>query len=510
MRSNWLCLAFAVLIAPGCGGTEKKTRQGDAVSEMGGDESEANAQKARALIEKAVGALRDGQLEEARKHLAAAEPLADDLKRNEIVEVRASVDSAEADKYVPGIVEAASAGNCVQALDTAVEVIDGKKGGKIPEYVVERSSKPLLKCMLDKAAADLAVGRSFADDPRVEKTLSKAALEELRAKVAEQTVAAVQGQFDQPIRDRRWAEAKQKLDELAQKKEIGERERARILEMIRKGIAAEIAEKVKGGLEKKTGVKPSLDEVDALVAVAGWKSGGEGAEAMPADVDKGRRTLALWVVCTNLKCNLVDPKPTFAYGNLELKPADDNRGATLEKVKHATRVWRIAEGGGHTLIARRDPGKLEGVAPRVDAAAGWVPTDGLKDEDTTEWLPPGDSIVGTRVWGPLREGQPWELGIVTMVKGGDVGVERFSDRSIITVARSKIRFGTVTKGTKVLALCSGVAAKPAIIEEANFRKVGDPLVKVVCLDDAGNPSGSPKEELIGGLRTKPEWLPARK
>jgi hypothetical protein len=512
MRSggtSWVGGVLVIALACGCAGSDKGKRQGDAVEEMGGEASEANAQKARALIEKAVAALRDGKLEEARKHLAAADPLADDLKRNEIIEVRASIDSAEADKYVPGIVEAAEAGKCTEALDTAVEVIDGKKGGKIPEFVIERSSKHLLKCVLDKAAADLGAGRALADDPRVEKSLTKAALEDLHAKVAELTVAAVQSQFDEPIKGRRWAEAKQKLEELAQKKEIGDRERARIVEMIRKGVSAEIAEKVKAGLDKKTGSKSSLDEVDALVTTAGWKAGAEGAEAVPVDVEKGRRTLGLWVVCQNLKCNLTEPKAVFAYGNLQLKPADDNQGETVDKIQHATKVWRIAEGGGFALLAKRDPGKLEGIGPRVDVAIGWVPTEGLKDEDTTEWLPPGDSIKGTRVWGPLREGQPWELGIVVNVKDANVGVERFSDRSIITVPRAQVRFGTVTKGTKVLAICEGKSGKEAVIDEATFRKVGDPVVKVSCLDAAGKP-GTPKEQLIGGLRTKPEWLPARK
>ena len=165
------------------------------------------------------------------------------------------------------------------------------------------------------------------------------------------------------------------------------------------------------------------------------------------------------------------------------------------------------------LVAKKDPGKIDGIPPRVRVAQGWVKASALKNGDTGSWLPPGDAIIGTRVWGPLRKGQTtFELGKIIKTKGTDVAVERMADRTIITIARSKIRFGTISKGTKVLAMCdkSKLTPSEAVIEKVTKPKLGgDPVVTVGCLDAAGNPAAS-RDEQLGALRSKPAWLPPRR
>ena len=163
-------------------------------------------------------------------------------------------------------------------------------------------------------------------------------------------------------------------------------------------------------------------------------------------------------------------------------------------------------------MATKEPGVLSDVHDRISAAAGWVAAASLRGEDTSELLPPGDAIVGTRVWGPLREGQQlWELGMVTKADGDKVTVERYSDRGSIELERGTIRFGSLAAGTKVLTFCSGaVIPQPAIIEEVGFPKSGDPIATVTCLDASGSRTSEKKRELLGTLRGKPDWLPARK
>jgi hypothetical protein len=120
--------------------------------------------------------------------------------------------------------------------------------------------------------------------------------------------------------------------------------------------------------------------------------------------------------------------------------------------------------------------------------------------------------VGTRVWGPLREGQKeYELGQVIKLKGNDVAVERLADRSIVTVALSKARFGTVSKDTKILARCAhAIKPEPAVIDKVNFPKKGDPVVTYTCLNKDGSRSDTTRDDQLGAVRANPADLPARR
>jgi hypothetical protein len=204
----------------------------------------------------------------------------------------------------------------------------------------------------------------------------------------------------------------------------------------------------------------------------------------------------------------VSSRKSWTYGHVELKPLlDPTNGKKIKTIRHGTKVWRLAESSGWILIAKKDPGAIEDVAGRVKKAIGWVKAAGNKTVSTRQMLPPGDSLIGTRVWGSLRKGESdWELGKVIQIKGSNVAVERISDRSIVTVARSAIRFGTVSKGTKVLARCDHpLKLEEAVIEKVTFPKVGDPVATISC----GKNSKTRKEQL-GALRSKSSWLPARK
>jgi hypothetical protein len=512
-RGTFSLLILAGMLACGPDAPKKKTSHPEDL--MGSEDPNVDVRQAKQHIEKAVSALRNGKLEAARKALAEAEPFADEIRRDEISRVRQSVDSAEADKYIPGINEAATSGKCEEAVAAAVEIIDAKKGA-IPLFVRDKTSKKILKCLLDQLAVDLSIGRELSEDKKLARVLDKASYQELITKVTDATVKELIGRFDEPLGARDWAKAKELLDELVQRKEAGDNEYNRIMDVIRKGIAEDVLEKVDKGLGEKSGVAKYLTEVDALVALAEWgekKGSAAAGTPMPEEVEKGRDALALWSVCSGFKCNLVSPSEGWTYGHMELKPALSPTDDALETIKHGTRLWKIADSSSWILVAKKDPGALDGVPARLAVAAGWIKSSGMKTSDTAEMLPPGDSIVGTRVWGPLRDGEPtWELGKVMTVKGSDLGVERIADGNIVTLARSKVRFGTLSKGTKVLARCSHpLNLEPAIIESVEFpKRGGDPVATIACLGADGKPTSTTRQELIGALRSKPAWLPAAK
>lgn len=502
------------LLALACGPDTANKKSSHPEDLLGDEDPNVDVRKAKQHIERAVSALRDGKLEQARKELALAEPYADELKRDEIARVRQSIDSTEADKYVPDINKAATSGKCEDAVSAAAEVIAANKGA-IPLFVRERTSKKILKCLLDQLAVDLSIGRELAEDKKIESVLDKASYQEFVSKVTDATVKELIGRFDEPLAARDWKKAKELLNELVARKEAGDNEYNRIMDVIRKGIAEDVTTKVNEGLAEKSGVASYLTDVDALIALAEWgekKGSAAAGTPMPDEVQKGRDALALWSVCSGFKCSLVSPAEVWTFGHMELKPALAPSDDALETIKHGTKLWRIADSSGWVLVARKDPGALEGVPARLPVAAGWIKASGIKTADTSEMLPPGDSIVGTRVWGPLREGETtWELGKVMSVKGSDLGIERIADGAIVTMARSKVRFGTLKKGIKVLARCAHpLNLEPAVIESVEFPKKGDPVATLSCLDKDEKPTATTRKELIGALRSKPAWLPAAK
>jgi hypothetical protein len=508
-----LVLAGSISII-GCTPQEARfTSDIDPVEQMGDEDPNVDTKKAKELIERAVAALRDDSLVDARKFLDEAEKFADELKREEVRQVRQSIDSAEADKFVPGINKVADEGKCDEALAAAVEVIEGKPEGAIPTFVRKRTSKKITKCLLGQLKIDLSIGRELADSDKLKKTLTKDTLQQFQSAVTDATVKELIGRFEAPIDERRWVDAKKLLDELVQKKEAGDREYNRIMGVIRKGIAEDVASKVKSALADKTGASGMLSEVDRLIAVAEWgiKAGSAvGGAKTPKGVQLHRDSLALWSVCSGFRCSMVSPKENWTYGHADLQPALTPKDKKKETVRHATKVWRIGESSGWVLIAKKDPGTLADVAARVPVAAGWVKAADVKSADTSQWLPPGDSIVGTRVWGPLRKGQSeLELGQVIKLKGNAVAVERLSDRSIITVPRHKVRFGTIGKGIRILARCDDtLKVKPAVIVKVKFPMKGDPIVTYTCKKPDG--SDDKREDQLGAVRAKSAQLPRRR
>lgn len=485
--------------------------------EPSGFEEDANVDvdKARRIIKKAKAVLDEkGDLELARRVLRKAEPFANATVLEEIRRVSQTISDLESDQLVPPVIEAAEGGRCVGAVDTAAQIMKEHKATTVPAFVRQKVSAPLLRCLMGQLDIDVSVGREYAANKNVERVLDKASYQILRNKVDSVTVGTVVAELDEPIKKRQWKQVKEKISELFERKEAGDKQYDRVMSLMRSSITEEIEETVTKNLGASLGASAGLRKIDQLIELAAWGTGKTDKsreQERPKRVDQARTELAFWVACSNIKCRMVTPTKMWTHGNTEVHPLVSPRGKSTEVVGHAMTLWKIAESSSSTLVARSDPGALTSVASRVPVALGWVSNSRLESTNTAEWLPPGDAIVGTRVWGPLRQGEStFELGTVTSAAGDALKVERMADLVVVDMRRGRIRFGVTHKGLKVLTHCSHpTKPQPAIIVTVTPTS-GDPVATVTCLDEAGEPNGVTRREQLAALRTQASWLPPRK
>jgi hypothetical protein len=351
----------------------------------------------------------------------------------------------------------------------------------------------------------------------------------------------------QPLDARKWPEVTAALHEAVKEGAAGPEHREKVLTTVRQGIAEDVEKIVGESFGEPKGASEALAQVDALLAAGFWKkrlrkpasggavdqetarlqallehgeenpepkSGGgsdQPSKLVPEKLDQLRRELAFWVACNATRCKASTPTQMWTYGDPAVHPALAPSAEAKQQLKSGRAVFRIAEGGKLSLVALEDPGQLADLEARAHAGVGWIASSELRPQDTSEWLPPGDAIVGTRVWGALREGsQDLELGKAIAVDGNGVQVQRLSDKNVVTLPRARLQFGLTKKDTKVLAMCSATSMGAAVIEkviEPKHESLGDPRAVLRCLDDQGQPSGKTREDPLGALRTKREWLP---
>jgi len=171
----------------------------------------------------------------------------------------------------------------------------------------------------------------------------------------------------------------------------------------------------------------------------------------------------------------------------------------------------LATAGGQSLITKEDPGEVKTLAEKLTAARGWIASSSLQAEDTSDWLPVGAALEKMRVWMPVGgDGTPYMLGVVQTVTGKNVDVKRLEDSQVVTLKRDVLRVGNMKQGLKVLAYCAdNLAPTPARFEQVVQSAAGQPIARVTCLTSDGKDDKS-RDEVLGRLRSKVEWLPARK
>jgi hypothetical protein len=497
----------------------------DAAADEGGA---VDPEKARGLLNQADKALKKKKFDPARDLAKQAEPFANAPLRDEIRDLNDRIDRAEAKAAAAEIMSEADGGKCGKALDDTAAVIAARgKGQAFPRFVRELTRESNVKCLLTMVAAPekLREVRMLADTTSAQEALGKKAYDELKAQLREAVVATVMKAAETPLTERRWSDALGELRKAIERGDAGADDLAAAMEVIHKGVAEDLRKIHSEALAKAALASEGLKKFDALVAVAfapanegeAPKSGqpkGLRLPPAPKELTDLRAQLAFWVACSAVRCQDAAPKKVWAFGNVPLVPPLDPKGKASETLRHGTQMWQIATGQGFVLVAKADPGQLQGIAARAEPAWGWLPANAVRDNDTTEWLPPGDSLVSTRVWAPLREKDKdplYEIGTVVALEAGQIKVRRMSDRAEMTIARGKLRFGVVKAGMRVLAMCGGsVKLKPGLVEsvrETKYEAQGDPQVKLSCVDDNDKPTGEKREELLGTLRVKPEWLP---
>ena len=492
-------MAVLLLVACGDKGGEKPKTPSS---------SRVDVRKARELIIEADEARERGEFDGARALLSTAEPLADVTVREEIRVSRELVDEVQGKAFAEDIVNAAEDARCDEAIADTVTVVKISEG--LALFVRRFTSESIADCIDDEIdEGELAKVRKRLEADDTALSLEPKFLKKLKKKLRKRVAKKMKKALDKPYEKGDWSAVLEKTAELVDDGIAGDDEKAKVLDNVREAITEEIGELHEGAIGASTGAESALKTIDELVALA-WQ------DKAPKKIAKKRKELAFWIACASVRCKASEPREVWTYGRVGLRNVQNPRGdASEEMAEHGTQMWEIANAPGWVLVSLKHPGDLDGIAARAVPAAGWFKDSEVKREDTSEWLPPGDSLMGARVWGPLRKGDKnFELGTVIKLAGGKVTVRRMADRGEIELSRGKLHFGLVKKGTKVLGYCrSFTKLEPSLVHAAkltNLQHDADPLVTLACLDEDGARTGAIKEGQLGSVRIDPAWLPARR
>ncbi len=448
--------------------------------------------------------MKGGDFEGARRLFGQADKLADEGVRQDIDALVERTNAAEAQALAEDLVVLANKGKCQKAAVGVAEVVRAR--AELAAGMREAMSKSLGKCA-DRLVGkdDLAAARALVWGDEAALAMNDRALKAAKKRVLDAISAAIDEKVGKHLEARRFEEALAAAAELEKEGVVSAAEKKKVLALARENIvaaAAELAGKPQDELEGD-----ELERLDAWL-VLGWAEASE----RPEELLNLRREVAFAAVCASLRCEASSIEKRWLFGHATPRPHLDPKGAPVaEQLKSGALVWAIAKGGGYVLVATEKPGELEGVRGRAHVGVGWVSETNLRDTDTSELLPPGESLLGLRVWALLRKGEKLlELGTVSELRGANVLVRRLSDRAEVELPRAKLSFGVAKPGTKVLGFCAKAdALEPALIEsvkESAHDQTGDPVAKLRCLDAAGAPTETVKEAQLGSLRMRPEWL----
>jgi hypothetical protein len=252
--------------------------------------------------------------------------------------------------------------------------------------------------------------------------------------------------------------------------------------------------------------------------------GGKDAPHVLADIDRAlklfaamnvsqelasmRELLATWIECDRLKCK-AESRPTLVYslGRNPLLPGPSIAQAAVETLPNASHLWIIARAQKLALVAREEP-KDKTWKSRLSIAKGWVDIAALKTQDTTEWIASGKALEGERVWLPGgRDDKLYLLGLVVSVDGQSVTVKKVSDGTTVTLRQDELRAGNLSPGLRVLAFCNDQLN--ATEGKVDALSAAGGSVRVLCPSGDGKDERA-KEEVLGTLRARLEWLPLRR
>ncbi|MBI5533458.1 MAG: hypothetical protein HY898_12130 [Deltaproteobacteria bacterium] len=455
--------------------------------------------RARELAEEALKT-GDGQVQ------AAAKAVLDQIAQMQIDAVVKAANDALKDGTTPE-----SCAKATESLATALRAEKDPDGLRVKHAQALEPVTSCLRALLDGAGAlegkdgikAYAAMRKTIEAPATRLAVGAEASQALLASLHEQVTRALQSATQADIKAKKWENAATTIRDWTEGGAATPKQIEAVKQSVREAVSKDLLERGRAALGKP-GAEAMLAELERGIKFLG--------AAAPEEMKTLQSQIAVWIPCNKLKCTAAaKPKLMYTFGVAPLLPITNPSATEGENLPTATKVWVVATAGSQSLVAKDDPGEAKSLGEKLSAARGWVASSFLNAEDTSEWLPVGAALEKARVWLPVGgDGTPYMLGMVQSVSGKEVSVKRTEDSQIVTVKRDVLRVGVLKQGLKVLAYCTdNQAPTPARFEQVVQSPSGQPIARVTCLTADGKDDKS-RDEVLGRLRSKVEWLPPRK
>ena len=501
----------SLLLLAACGGAADPPPAHPEAPSAEVEELQADSPIVPEKLAEARAALEEGAPRKARRLAEEARRAAGQAQLRDVRAVVDEIDAYEARDIAVEVRQLAAGRQCPEAFETVAATLSRTPppGRVLVSTLHDETEAALVACLrvdMDEALAqqDFAKARAVLEMPKVAVALRDEAWKSLADTLQGGIATSIVDELRADIAAGRYEEAAQRLEAAKQVGSLGGEGRG-VVEQFQKLFEKPLLEKAEGILAQGKGDPgAALDEIDAVARLFEWE--------LPKDLAVSRQALAIFAECRRLQCTFPNkPEQRFTYGKVEIAPPHDSSEAPVETVPSARKIHVVARGRSLSLVTHEEPSANLSLKDRLLGAKGWAAGHQLKAEDTIDWLLPGDELVGQRVFGPLREkDRNYYLGIVTAVDGNSVSVKRLSDESEVTVPRSSLRSGRLPAGTKVLAYCSNpLKMEPAVVDAEVSQPTGLPLVRIACPAEKGT-AGPVREEVLGAIVSKPEWLPRRR
>jgi len=469
---------------------------------------QARIEQGKKLLSEADDAINVKKYDQARKFLVKAGELGVESQRFRVEEALEKVDKRQAKLWANEVAEDLSAKNCANVFKTLEEPLkrlaDSEAFTRELHKLVGAEALACVQHEVDEKVLgqDYTGARKQANSEQTKTVLGQYAWKKLVTELEATITEGLRGQITSDLKAHKWTAAGEKVEALLKKGDATEEQAEVLFQNVREGVGPEIAQMAARALGQKD-APGVLKQVDALARAAHWVIMDAGVAALsvgvalPEDLAKKRAALAIWVEAQHQAMRpIARPELRWAHGRIAVTPPDNADAPSKRDIPHGTKVWLLGIGKGKALITTTDPAGAR-LVDLIDKAVGWAPTDRLVKQDTADWLVPDDQLKGQRVWGPLRPGDFWELGVVMNVVGHDITVQRLADGQNFKLPRAKLRSGRLAPGTRVLTFCVAKEQPAQIVEVPPSGR----SAKLKC------DGGQEKEEDLASLRSKPELLP---
>lgn len=473
---------------------------------------EARIGIARIRADEAREALGKGDRKKARALAEEAQKTGDPSVAEQARITLEQIDRSDARHAGKAVKDALAGGQNAETCKKAIEILASTLGDQ-PSPVLMRDVRKetlqqLSSCVqatidgADKMEA-FAEARKIIDLPATKTAVGNDTYHSLATAFNDKTVASLVAAVQADIKANKWENAFATIKKWADAGATGAEQLEVARQQVRDTITKELITRGNAVLGQAK-PEPVLADVDRAMKLF------EGLNVSP-ELKTLQSHIQAWIECKKLGCTVI-PKPRmqFTFGATPLLPATSAASETpVESLPNATKLWVLATGKGKSLVAREDPGAVRTWGERLAAGKGWIDASVMQNDDTSLWLPMGKALEGVRVWLPTgRDDKLYLLGAVETVSGKDVTVKKISDGQSSTLKRDDLRTGNMQRGLKVLAFC-GDNLSQARFEEFVSMASGTSVARVTCLTADGK-DDKLRDVVLGSLRTKPEWLPARK